>query len=91
MSANTQSRLVAIPLHSEQYRPKLPCLPNRAASMPTIFFSHSSRDDAMTSAVVDPSGRGFDDIFVDHHSIRSGDKWTRFFEEQAAHAGWCCP
>jgi hypothetical protein len=45
--------------------------------MPTIFFSHSSRDDAMASAVVDwLRARGFDDIFVDYDSIRAGDKWT---------------
>ena len=45
--------------------------------MPTIFFSHSSRDDAMASAVVDwLRARGFDDIFVDFDSIRAGDKWT---------------
>jgi hypothetical protein len=45
--------------------------------MPTIFFSHSSRDDVIASAVVDwLRARGFDDIFVDFESIRAGDKWT---------------
>jgi TIR domain len=45
--------------------------------MATIFFSHSSSDDAMAFAVEGwLKVRGFDDIFVDHDSIRSGDKWT---------------
>jgi len=43
----------------------------------TIFFSHSSRDDALASTVEAWLKRqGFDDIFVDHASIRAGDKWT---------------
>ena len=45
--------------------------------MATIFLSHSSRDDALASALVQwLTQKGFDDIFVDHSSIRSGDKWT---------------
>jgi hypothetical protein len=45
--------------------------------MAAIFFSHSSHDDALTSAVEDwLRAQGFDDIFVDRDSIRSGDKWT---------------
>ena len=45
--------------------------------MATIFFSHSSRDDALASTVEAWLKRqGFDDIFVDHDSIRAGDKWT---------------
>lgn len=45
--------------------------------MATIFFSHSSRDDALATAVEDwLKARGFDDIFADHDSIRAGDKWT---------------
>lgn len=45
--------------------------------MATIFVSHSSRDDALASTVEAWLKRqGFDDIFADHDSIRSGDKWT---------------
>src|SRR5262245_26927080 len=45
--------------------------------MATIFFSHSSRDDNL-AAVVEKWLRknGFEDVFIDHDSIRSGDKWT---------------
>src|SRR3954454_23339032 len=45
--------------------------------MATIFLSHSSRDDALASTLETwLKGQGFDDIFADHSSIRSGDKWT---------------
>ena len=55
--------------------------------MATIFFSHSSRDDALASTVEAWLKRqGFDDIFADHNSIRSGDKWT----ETLRRAGSSC-
>jgi hypothetical protein len=55
--------------------------------MSTIFFSHSSRDDALAATVEAWLKRqGFDDIFVDHDSIRSGDKWT----ETLRRAGSSC-
>ena len=55
--------------------------------MATIFFSHSSRDDALASTVEAWLKRqGFDDIFADHDSIRSGDKWT----ETLRRAGSSC-
>jgi hypothetical protein len=55
--------------------------------MATIFFSHSSHDDALASIVEEWLKRqGFDDIFIDHDSIRSGDKWT----ETLRRAGGSC-
>ena len=55
--------------------------------MATIFFSHSSRDDALASTVEAWLKRqGFDDIFADYDSIRSGDKWT----ETLRRAGSSC-
>jgi hypothetical protein len=45
--------------------------------MATIFLSHSSRNDALASALeLWLRANGFDDIFVDHVSIRTGDKWA---------------
>ncbi len=45
--------------------------------MPTIFLSHSSRNDALaTSLEAWLKRNGFADLFVDHTSIRLGDKWT---------------
>jgi len=45
--------------------------------MPTIFLSHSSRDDALASDIECwLKANGFDDVFVDHESVRGGDKWT---------------
>ena len=45
--------------------------------MASIFLSHSSRNDALASRLEAWLKRnGFDDLFVDHDSIRSGDKWT---------------
>jgi hypothetical protein len=55
--------------------------------MATIFFSHSSHDDPLASMVEAWLKRqGFDDIFIDHDSIRSGDKWT----ETLRRAGGSC-
>jgi hypothetical protein len=55
--------------------------------MATIFFSHSSHDDALALTVEAWLKRqGFDDIFVDHEAIRSGDKWT----ETLRRAGGSC-
>ncbi|HVM79565.1 MAG TPA: SUMF1/EgtB/PvdO family nonheme iron enzyme [Stellaceae bacterium] len=45
--------------------------------MPSIFLSHSSQDDRLAAALEAwLRGNGFDDLFVDHADIRSGDKWT---------------
>jgi hypothetical protein len=45
--------------------------------MATIFLSHSSKNDALASQLEFWLKReGFDDLFVDHDGIRSGDKWT---------------
>jgi hypothetical protein len=45
--------------------------------MATIFLSHSSRNDALASRLETwLRANGFDDLFVDHDSIRSGDKWS---------------
>jgi formylglycine-generating enzyme required for sulfatase activity len=45
--------------------------------MATIFLSHSSRDDALASSIERwLKANGFTDLFVDHDSIRAGDKWA---------------
>jgi hypothetical protein len=45
--------------------------------MAAIFFSHASQDDALASEIEAwLKHNGFDDIFLDHDSIRSGDKWA---------------
>lgn len=45
--------------------------------MATIFLSHSSRNHALAAAVESwLKANGFDDLFVDYASIRSGDKWA---------------
>ena len=45
--------------------------------MAAIFLSHSSRNDALASEIERwLRANGFDDLFVDHDSIRAGDKWT---------------
>jgi hypothetical protein len=55
--------------------------------MVAIFLSHASRDDALACDVESwLKKQGFDDIFVDHESIRSGDKWT----EALRRAGGSC-
>jgi hypothetical protein len=55
--------------------------------MAAIFFSHSSRDDKLARQVeLWLAKKGFEDIFVDHSSIRSGDKWT----EALRRAGGSC-
>jgi hypothetical protein len=55
--------------------------------LPTIFLSHSSRNDALAADLQAWLKReGFDDLFVDHASIRSGDKWR----EALRHAKGSC-
>src|SRR5712664_580254 len=55
--------------------------------MAAIFFSHASQDDALASQIEAwLKNKGFDDIFLDHDSIRSGDKWT----EALRRAGSSC-
>ena len=45
--------------------------------MAAIFLSHSSRNDVLASALEAwLKANGFDDLFVDHDSIRAGDKWA---------------
>lgn len=45
--------------------------------MATIFISHSSRNDGLATLLAAwLTANGFDDYFIDHDSIRSGDKWT---------------
>ena len=45
--------------------------------MATIFLSHSSQNDALASTLEGwLRANGFDDIFIDHVSIRTGDKWA---------------
>jgi hypothetical protein len=45
--------------------------------MATIFLSHSSQNDALASVLEQwLKANGFDDLFVDHTNIRSGDKWS---------------
>jgi len=45
--------------------------------MATIFISHSSRNDSLATPLASwLTANGFDDFFIDHDSIRSGDKWT---------------
>jgi hypothetical protein len=45
--------------------------------MPVLFVSHSSKDDALASALEAwLKASGFTDIFVDHHSVAAGD-WAR--------------
>lgn len=45
--------------------------------MASIFLSHSSRNDALASDLESWLKRNrFDDLFVDHKNIYSGDKWT---------------
>lgn len=55
--------------------------------MAAIFFSHASEDDRLASEIEAWLRKsGFDDIFLDHRSIRSGDKWT----EALRRAGGSC-
>jgi len=45
--------------------------------MATIFISHSSRNDGLATLLATwLTANGFDDFFIDHDDIRSGDKWT---------------
>jgi WD40 repeat protein len=44
--------------------------------MATLFLSHASHDDGLTRDLQAwLIAGGFDDLFVDHESIRGGDKW----------------
>jgi hypothetical protein len=55
--------------------------------MPALFVSHASKDDAAASALEAwLLAKGFTDIFVDHHSIASGDRWR---DESRASASAC--
>lgn len=55
--------------------------------MATIFISHASRDDELATQLEQwlKSG-GFSDLFIDHSSIRGGDKWA---DALRANAGAC--
>jgi formylglycine-generating enzyme required for sulfatase activity len=55
--------------------------------MAVLFVSHSSKDDAMATALEAwLRANGFTDIFVDHQSLAGGAKWR---EELRASAGAC--
>jgi hypothetical protein len=55
--------------------------------MAVLFVSHSSKDDAATTALeVWLVANGFTDTFIDHHSIAGGDAWG---EALQAVAGTC--
>src|SRR5215831_10043042 len=55
--------------------------------MAVLFISHASEDDSNASALADwLRAYGFGDIFVDHESIKGGDKWR---EALRASAGSC--
>jgi formylglycine-generating enzyme required for sulfatase activity len=55
--------------------------------MAVLFVSHSSRDDALATALeVWLRANGFTDIFVDHQSLAGGTKWR---DELRASAGSC--
>ena len=55
--------------------------------MAVLFISHSSKDDAAASALeLWLRANGFDDLFVDHHSLAGGAKWR---EELRTSAGAC--
>lgn len=44
--------------------------------MAVLFVSHSSKDDAATTALEAwLTANGFTDVFIDHHSIAGGDAW----------------
>lgn len=45
-------------------------------SVPVLFISHSTKDDALTSCLETwLKQTGFTDIFIDHANISGGDKW----------------
>ncbi|HEX4196817.1 MAG TPA: SUMF1/EgtB/PvdO family nonheme iron enzyme [Caulobacteraceae bacterium] len=45
--------------------------------MATIFLSHSSRNDPLASKLgAWLKDNGFEDLFIDHDDVRTGDKWT---------------
>ena len=55
--------------------------------MATIFISHASADDALVDTLRDwLIANGFNDLFVDHHDIRGGEKWSDVLR---ANAGVC--
>ncbi len=55
--------------------------------MPTIFISHSSKDDTIADAVAAwLSQNGFAEVFIDHDSILGGEKWA---DELKRSAGSC--
>jgi formylglycine-generating enzyme required for sulfatase activity len=52
--------------------------------MTTIFVSHSSRDDALASQLEAwLKENGFTDLFIDHRTIRAGDKWAQALHQNA--------
>lgn len=53
--------------------------------MATVFLSHSSRDDELARQLESWLNRsGFDDLFVDHTGLLSGDKWTEELRRRKA-------
>ena len=55
--------------------------------MAVLFISHSSRDDAIASALETwLKSNGFTDIFVDHQAIAGGDKWREALRSSAGSA-----
>jgi len=56
--------------------------------MAVLFVSHSSKDDAATTALeVWLVANGFTDTFIDHHSIAGGDAWGEALQAVAGTAG----
>ena len=56
----------------------------RRVTMPVLFISHSSRDDAQADALAAwLNNHGFTDIFSDHDSIVGGDKWREALRASA--------
>ena len=52
--------------------------------MATVFVSHSSKDDKLASQLEDwMKTNGFSDLFIDHSSIRGGDKWADALRDSA--------
>lgn len=55
--------------------------------MPTIFISHSSRDDRLTDQLEAwLYANGYTDLFIDHSSIVGGEVWAKALRENAGAA-----
>jgi len=55
--------------------------------MAVLFVSHSSKDDAATTALEAwLVANGFTDTFIDHHSIAGGDAWGEALQAAAGTA-----